>query len=187
MRCCFALVVAVAVTGACGSETTSFRPIDHIDARRPGPPSTTYDLAIAGELVGKAHVWSSGGYLSSSGEPMTHVGFELKNATLQALTFDADVLELAVFDLAGTALPPARFTRLMPLGPSLITVAPGGMTMFATYFQLPVQPRAVERMQVRWTLRKGADEYQQVTAFVRDGSESPAEAPPPAAQPTPRS
>jgi len=61
------------------------------------------------------------------------------------------------------------------------------MTMFATYFQLPVQPRAVERMQVRWTLRKGADEYQQVTAFVRDGSESPAEAPPPAAQPTPRS
>jgi len=188
MRCCFALAVAVAVaSGECGSETTSFRPVDHVDARRGGPPSTSYEIAIAGELVGKAHVWSSGGYVSSSGEPMTHVGFEIKNATLQTLTFDADVLELAVFDPNGAALPPARLTRLMPLGPSLIMVPPGGTAMFATYFQMSVPPRSIDRMQVRWTLRKGGDEYQQVTAFVRDGSEPPAEQAPAVEQPAPRS
>lgn len=161
-------VLAVALTGACGAEATSFRPIDRADPRHIGPLSAVYDAAIAGQVVAKVHVWSSGGYVTSDDEPMTHLGFEINSAVMQPLTLDVDALELAVFDVAGNKLPAPQLASTMPLGASLVTVRPGGTALFGAYYALPVAPRDVERMQAHWILRRGTDEFQQVTGFVRD-------------------
>ena len=40
--------------------------------------------------------------------------------------------------------------------------------MLGTYFELPVSPRGVGSMQVRWTLRLDAGDYRPVTGFLRD-------------------
>jgi hypothetical protein len=103
-------VLVTALAGACGSESTSFRPTDRADPHHAGPPSAAYDAAIAGQTVAKVHVWSSGGYLSAGDEPMTHLGFEINSATMQPLTVDVEALELAVFDATGAALPSDRAT-----------------------------------------------------------------------------
>lgn len=163
-----ALALACWASSACGPETTSFRTTERSDPERAGPPSAPYDVYLGGKLVAQTHVWSSGGYLSSTDEPMTHVGFEIRNTASHALTFDGDLLELLVFDRSGKPLPQPKLTSITPLGPALITVAPGDTTMLAAYFLLPVRPRTVDSMQVRWTLRLGSDEYRQVTGFVRD-------------------
>ena len=163
--------VAVLLAGgaaACGPETTSFRTTDRSDPNHAGPPSAAYDVFLGGRLAARAHVWSSGGYLSSTGEPMAHVGFEINSATMRPVMFDGDALELIVFDDAGAKLPPTRFTTVTPLGPSLIIVPPASTVMLGAYFLLPVRPRAVESMQVRWTLRLDAEDYHQVTGFIRD-------------------
>lgn len=163
--------IAIALAGACsacGPEITSFRPTDRTDPDRTGPPSATYDVRIAGQRVARAHVWSTGGYVSSADEPMIQVGFELGNPGTHPVTFDRDTLELVVFGRDGTKLPPRRFTAIAPLGPSLIQVMPGRTALFAAYFLLPVRPRAVDRVQVQWTVRAGDGEYHQITRFVRD-------------------
>src|SRR6266853_738962 len=64
MRRLAVLVAAVLAGGACsacGPETTSFRTTDRTDPNRIGPPSAGYDVYVAGQLVAKVHVWSSGG------------------------------------------------------------------------------------------------------------------------------
>lgn len=167
-----AFVVAAVIAGsagsACGPESTSFRPVDRTDSSRTGPPSALYDVHLGGQLAARAHVWSNGSYMSSGDEAMTHIGFEINSLTMQRLTFDADALELIVFDDAGEALPPTRFTTVTPLGPALLTVPPASTIVLGAYFLLPVRPRAVGSMQVRWTLRLDGDEYRQRTGFVRD-------------------
>lgn len=193
-----ALIAIVLAGSACGPEITSFRPTDRTDPDRAGPPSATYDVRIAGQRVARAHVWSTGGYVSSTDEPMTQVGFELVNPGRDPVTFDSDTLELVVFDSAGTRLPPPRFTAIAPLGPSLIHVMPGKAAVFAAYFLLPVRPRAVDSMQVRWTVCAGDGAYHQITRFVRDDDTPfvervrspeapPARAPVPAESDLPRS
>jgi hypothetical protein len=170
-----AALVAVVIAGAltaCGADTTAFRPTDRSDAGRVGPPSAAYEVFLAGQLVARAHVWSSGGYVSSSDDPMTHVGFEIRSATMRPLMFDADALELALYDDDGAMLPPARFATLTPLGPSLVVVPAGSTVVLGAYFLLPVRPRGVETMHVRWTLRNDTDEYRQVTGFLRDDGAS---------------
>lgn len=162
---------AVAVAGAlaaCGPDTTSFRTTDHVVDNRMGPPAAAYDVYLSGQLSARVHVWSNGGYVSSGDEPMTHVGFEVASATMRPLMFDADALELSVFDEDGQALPRARFTSITPLGPTLIAVPPASTVMLGAYFTLPVRPRGVESMQVKWLLRREAEEYRQVTGFIRD-------------------
>lgn len=164
----FVVATAGAAAMACGPEATSFRTTDRSDPDHAGPPSAAYDVYLGGQLAARAHVWSNGGYVSSGNEPMTHVGFEIRSATMQPLTFDADALELIVFDSAGATLPPTRFTTITPLGPSLIVVPPASTVILGAYFLLPVRPRTVETMHVRWTLRRDGDEYHQITGFVRD-------------------
>ena len=168
-------IVATLVAGmaaACGPETTSFRPTDRADPRRAGPPSAAYDVYLAGQLVARAHVWSNGGYVSSSDEPMTHLGFEINSATMRPLTFDADALEVALYDGDGAALRAPRFTAVTPLGPSVVVVPPASTAVLGAYFVLPVRPRTVESMHVRWTLRTETDEYREITGFVRDDGAS---------------
>lgn len=163
-----AAAAAIAGSAACRLDTTSFRPIERAEPNHAGPPSVAYDVSFTGQLTARAHVWSSGGYVSSGDAPMTHVGFEINSATLQPLMFDADALELIVFDRDGAELPPPQLVTITPLGPSLITVPPASTAMFGTYFQLPVRPRDIGSMQVRWTLRLDAEEYRQITGFIRD-------------------
>jgi hypothetical protein len=164
----FAVLVAVVACGACGAEITSFQTIDRSDPYRAGPPSAGYDVHITGQLVAQAHVWSSGGYLSSGNEPMTHVGFEVVSLGGSPVIFDGDTLELIVFDGDSAKLPATRLTAITPPGPSLIVIRPGSTAVFAAYFALPVRPRVVESMQVRWTLHTTDNEYHQITGFVRD-------------------
>jgi hypothetical protein len=163
-----AVVLAGGLAAACSPETTSFRPTDRIAPQRLGPPSTGYEVYLGGQLIARAHVWSNGGYMSSGDDPMTHVGFEINSATMRPLTFDADALELVVFGDDGQTLPPARFSSITPLGPSMVTVPPAATVMIGAYFLLPVRPRGVDSMQVRWTVRCDTDEYRQITGFVRD-------------------
>jgi hypothetical protein len=163
-----AVGIACAACAACGSDATSFRPIDRSDPDRAGPPRASYDVHIAGQLVAQAHTWSSGGYMSSSDEPMTHLGFRIVNRGARPVIFDGDALDLAVFDDDSTRLPATQLTSITPLGPSLIVIQPAMAAVFAAYFQLPVRPRAVETMEVRWTLHAGDGEYHQITGFVRD-------------------
>src|SRR5262249_11392282 len=84
------------------------------------------------------------------------------------LAFDADVLELVAFDSDGATLPPTRLTSITPRGAALIAVPPASTIVLGAYFLLPVRPRNVSTMQVRWTLRTDAEEYRQVTGMVRD-------------------
>lgn len=163
-----AVVMAGVAAAACGPETTSFRPTDRADPDHAGPPSAMYDVYLAGQLVARTHVWSNGGYVSSGDEPMTHIGFEISSRTLRPLTFDGDAVELALFDSDGASLPPARLTSITPNGPGLIAVPPASTVVLAAYFRLPVRPRAVANMRVRWMLRTDAEEYRQLTGLVRD-------------------
>jgi len=167
----FAAIAAVAVVSgitACGSDATSFRPTDRSDPSHAGPPSAMYDVYLAGQLVARTHVWSNGGYISSGDEPMTHVGFEVSSATLRPLAFDADALELVAFDSDGATLPPTRLTSITPRVAALIPVPAASTIVLGAYFLLPVRPRNVATMQVRWTLRTDAEEYRQITGLVRD-------------------
>ncbi|TMQ12550.1 MAG: hypothetical protein E6J90_31060 [Deltaproteobacteria bacterium] len=175
-----AAALACSACGACGPETTSFRTTDHSDTTRFGPPSAAYDVYLAGQLVARAHVWSTGGFISASDEPMTHVGFEISNAGNQSLMFDGDALELVAFDSDGDRLPPPRLTAITPRGPSLVMIPPGDTIVLAAYFLLPVRPRNVIGMEARWMLRTASDEVRQLTGFLRDDDAPILERVPPA-------
>jgi hypothetical protein len=157
-----ALSLAVA---ACGPETTSFRTTDRSDPAAPGEAtSAAYQLPIGATV----HVWSNGGYMSLSDEPMTHIGFDIRNTSTRPIVFDGDALQLVVRGSCGAALPATRFVTITPLGPSQVTVAPGMEQQLDTYYELGVRPRVVDTMQIRWRLRAGDATSEQVTSFVRD-------------------
>jgi hypothetical protein len=111
---------------------------------------------------------------------MTHVGFEVRNSGTSAILFDTDTLALTVFDKHGRTLPPTKFVTVTPLGPARITVGPGETKAFDTYYVIPVSPRTIETMRVRWMIRIGDRRVPQQSSFVRDDDYPVAEPPPPA-------
>jgi len=164
------IVALTVVLAACTSDTTSFRPTDRGEGlERPGPPAAAYDVS------GLAHVrvWSTGGFLSNTEEPMAHVGFEIRNTSKTPVVFDGDAVSLAVFDLEGEPLPPATFVVITPLGPSQIPVAPNTTSQLDVYFATPVRPRAIGTMNVHWVLRAGETRRAEVTHFTREDDGAP--------------
>src|SRR5690349_21075266 len=78
-------LVALFAVAACGPETTSFRTTDRGDgSERAGPPAAAYVVRDAAQV----RVWSNGGYIGSSDEPMTHVAFEIR--ATRPVVFDSD-------------------------------------------------------------------------------------------------
>jgi len=150
------LVALALALAACGPETTSFRTTDRSD---PADGAALYEAKGA-----TVHVWSNGGYIGSSDEPMTHVGFDIRNTGARPIVFDGDALQLVITGNQGAPLPAARFVTITPLGPSQVTIAPGADVQLDSYYQLPVRPRVVEAMTIRWSLGGGT----QITSFVRD-------------------
>lgn len=150
------LVALSLALAACGPENTSFRTIDRSD-----PATSAAYYPLRGATV---HVWSNGGYIGSSDEPMTHIGFDIRNTGVRPIVFDGDALKLAVTGKSGVPLPDSKFVTITPLGPSKVTIAPGAETQLDTYFQLGVRPRMVEGMRIRWSV----DGQSQITSFVRD-------------------
>jgi hypothetical protein len=168
MQWWFVALSAISVV-ACGSEVTSFRPAERGDEPdRVGPPAASYEVRVAEHPVADVRVWSTGGYISVGNEPMAQIGFEIRNTSSQMIAFDCDALELTVFDATLTTLPPTRLNQLAPLGPPQIEVMPGKTAMLAAYFQLPVRPRVVDFMRVRWSLRTGDQRHLETTSFRRD-------------------
>lgn len=173
-------LAALFVFAACGPETTSFRTTDGSDPDRPSAALyTMHDAA-------RVDVWSNGGYLGSSGEPMTHVGFEIRNTSSAPIVFDSNALRLIVLGAHGTLLPAARFTAVTPLGPAQVSIAAGATKTLEAYFVLPVRPRMIDAMRVRWSLKIGNTGYDQISSFTRD-DDYPILDPPPAARPFPPS
>jgi hypothetical protein len=157
-----ASLVAIA---ACTTETTSFRPTDRGDASdRAGPLAAAYVVGSAAQV----HVWSNGGYIGSSDEPMTHVAFEIRNTSAHTVVFDGDRVGLALFDQRHAPLPAARFVTLTPIGPARVPIASGATAELDAYFLLPVRPRVVESMRLHWTLLIDDERSEQLTTFVRD-------------------
>jgi hypothetical protein len=162
------LAAILVVLASCGPETTSFRTTDKGDGTDRSPPAAAYAVRAGGRLVARVHVWSNGGYIGNTEEPMTHVGFEVENPTRRAVIFDGDALALSLFDNTGAALPPARFTAITPLGPSQLAIAPGETLAFDSYFWLPVLPRVIDHMRVQWVLRADDERAVETTSFTRD-------------------
>lgn len=169
-------LAALFVFAACGPETTSFRTIDNSDPDRPS--AALYAMHDAARV----DVWSNGGYIGSSGEPMTHVGFEIRNTSSAPIVFDSDALRLVVVGAHGALLPPARFTTVTPLGPAQVSIAAGATKTLEAYFVLPVRPRMIDAMWVRWSLKIGDTGYDGMSSFTRDDG-YPVSEPPPAARP----
>lgn len=162
------LATLLAFTG-CGPETTSFRTTDQGDGlERAGHSAAAYIVRSSGRSVASVHVWSNGGYIGSSGEPMTHLGFEIQNTGASTIEFDSDAVQLVVFDKLGAALPPAVLTVVTPLGPALVPIAPGATAPLDVYFRIPTSPRVVDAMRVQWALRLGDVRSIRTTNFVRD-------------------
>lgn len=161
---------------ACGPETTSFRTTDRADAT--DRAAASYSVRLEGREMASVHVSSNGGYISSTDEPMTHIGFEIRNTSARSITFDTDKLQLDLTGMRGAPLPSAAFTTVTPLGPAHVSIAPGATTALDAYFLLSVRPRVVESMRLHWSLDLPAARYEQVTTFVRD-DEYPVTAPPP--------
>ncbi len=149
MKLPFACIVAIA---ACGPETTSFRTTDET--------TTKVDTTTV-------RVFSSGGYISASEEPMTHVGFEITNRGTAPIVFDVDGLRLIALDKHGMTVP-TSFVTVTPLGPEQIQIAPGTTTELDAYFRLGLRPRVVDTMRVRWRLRAGDRVITKTTSFTRD-------------------
>ena len=153
-------IAALFAVAACSPETTSFRTTDRGDGERPGAAYSIRDAQV--------HVSSSGGYIGSSDEAMTQVGFEIRNASKRVVVFDCDALGIALFDKYGAPLPAARFVSVTPLGPSQVPIAAGATTALDAFFLIPVRPRVVEAMRVRWAMRVDGSRDEEITTFVRD-------------------
>jgi hypothetical protein len=170
--------IVLGACGACGPEITSFRSLDKGDgSHRAGPPSAAYDVRMADLPVADVHVWSNGGYISIDEEPMTHIGFEIHNTSARSIVFEDNAVELTVLDNTTSALPPTRIASIEPVGPAQRSIRSGATIMLGGYFVLPVRPRAVAAMQVRWALRAGGQRYLQVTRFTRDDDDPVVDAP----------
>ncbi|MGE5185959.1 MAG: hypothetical protein ACM31C_28075, partial [Acidobacteriota bacterium] len=118
------LAALLAIVACNGSETTSFRTTDRGDnTDRPGPPAAAYDLRLAGGGLASVHVWSNGGYIGASDEPMAHIGFQIDNRGARPVVFDSESLRLLAFARDGAALPAPAFVTVTPLGPARVPVA----------------------------------------------------------------
>jgi hypothetical protein len=171
-------LAALLAVAACGPETTSFRTTDQGDgSERAGPPAAAYSVRVGDRHAARVYVWSNGGYIGTSDEPMTHIGFEIRNTGGKPVVFDGDAMQLLLLDNRGKALPPATFTAVTPLGPAQVPIAAGSTATLDAYFMLPVRPRGVETMRVRWSLQLGDARYDQTTSFVRDDDFPVVEAP----------
>ena len=157
---------ALALVATCEPETTSFRTTDRSDGL--DPPAAAYDLSWRGERIAHVRVWSEGGYIGNTDEPMTHIGFQIENKGSTVIRFDTSALQLIVVDKRGKALPKPVFTTVTPLGPELVSIWPGTTVTLDSYFTLYVQPMAVARMGVSWSLRYDGRRYNETTHFVRD-------------------
>ena len=73
-----------------------FRPFERVAPEHAGPPSVAYDVQFTDQRAAVAQVWSSGGYVSSTGQAMTHIGFEFHSTSSRPLAFDADALEFTL-------------------------------------------------------------------------------------------
>lgn len=166
-------LAALLVLAACGPETTSFRATDQSDPARPS--AALYAVGAA-----RVDVWSNGGYVATTGEPMTHVGFEIRNTGGAPIVFDGDALRLVVFGARGQVLSPATFTSVTPLGPAQVAIPAGETRTLEAYFLLPVRPRMVDTMQVRWSLKIADETVTETSSFTRN-DDYPVLEPPPAA------
>jgi len=174
---CVRFAVLLSIASACAPETTSFRTTEKNDEPHAnGVSAAAYDVAIGGDPIAHVRVWSSGGYLSTTDEPMSHAGFEIRNTGTRTILFDGDALEMIVFDGDSIARP-ASFASLIPTGALQVQVRSGATAVLGAYFSIPVRPRAVERMLVRWSLTSDEDQYAQVTNFIRDDNASVSESP----------
>jgi len=167
------------VLAACGSETTTFRSTDRGDgADRIGPPAAAYDLHAGGEAA-HAYVWSRGGYISNTDEPMVDVGFEVHNLGKHPIVFDDDALALELFDRDGRAMSPASLVAVVPLGAAKVVIAPGATVMLEAAFQTPVRPLVIQSMRAHWSIAIGDARQSEVTSFVRDDAYPVLDAPTP--------
>lgn len=151
----------------CTPETTSFRTTDQTDPSEPDK-GASYRVRIGERGAARVQVWSNGGYIGTSEEPMTHVGFDIHNTGAVPLVFDVNAMQLVVEGEHDAELPPPKFVAVTPLGPSRIAIAPGSSSMFDSYYELSTKPREVEKMEVRWKLSAGSAAIDQLTTFVRD-------------------
>lgn len=152
---------------SCTPETTSFRTTDQSDPAETDK-SAYYALRVGERGAAVVHVWSNGGYIGTSDEPMTHVGFDIENRGAVPIVFDVDALRLSIAGKHVARLPPPRFVAVTPLGPAKVPIDPGTSALLDSYYELAVRPRSVDTMQIRWTLRAGPASVEQVTTFVRD-------------------
>jgi hypothetical protein len=159
--------IPLAVATCTPSETTQFRTTDQSDPSEPDK-GASYRLRIGERGAARVQVWSNGGYLGTSDEPMTHVGFDIHNTGAVPLEFDVNALRLAIEGEHDADLPPPKFVAITPLGPSRIAIAPGSSSMFDSYYELSTKPTEVEKMEVRWKLAAGNTSIDQLTTFVRD-------------------
>lgn len=156
------MLVMSIVLVACGPEVTSFRTTDTSDPARPGAALVTVENGVT------VAIWSNGGYVGTSDEPMTHVGFEVRNTSAEPAVFEGGGLALTVLGKHGETLPIVKFVAVTPLGPADVSVPARSTTALDSYFMLPVRPRAVDTMRVHWSVRIEGASHDQTTSFVRD-------------------
>lgn len=159
--------IPLAVASCTPSETTSFRTTEQSDPSDPDK-AAHYRLRIGQHGAARVHVWSNGGYIGTSDEPMTHVGFDIHNTGAVPLIFDVDALQLSVEGDDDAALPPPKFVTVTPLGPAKIAIEPGSSSMLDSYYELRSKPTDVDKMEVRWRLAAGHEVADESTTFVRD-------------------
>jgi len=164
------ITMLAALLVACTLDTTSFRSTDRIDSSDPELPSpAVYDL----ENVARVRVWSGGGYVGTSEDPMTHVGIAIQNTGKQPVIFEDDAVSLALYGKDRVALPAPELRVVVPLGPSKVVIAPGERATFELHFQLGVKLARVAAMTLRWSVMSGGQIIVRTTDFVRDDEPAP--------------
>jgi hypothetical protein len=159
------IAMLAALLVACTPDTTSFRSTERIDSSDPELPSpAVYDL----ENVARVRVWSGGGYIGTSQDPMTHVGIAIQNIGKQPVIFDDDAVSLALYGEDRVPLPAPELRVVVPLGPSKVVIAPGERATFELHFKLGVKLARVAAMTLRWSVMSGGEVIVRTTDFVRD-------------------
>lgn len=163
------IAMLAALLIACTPDTTSFRATDRTDSSDPELPSPAiYDI----DGVARVRVWSQGGYIGTSEDPMTHVGIAIENIGKQPVLFDGDTVSLALYDETGATLPAPELRVIVPLGPTKATIAPGARATFELHFKLAVKVSRVAGMKFRWKLVAGTEPIARTTSFVREDEPS---------------
>ena len=158
-----ALPILLVAAAGCTTQTTTFRSTDRVDSSRAGPLAAVYELPDA-----RVHVWSTGGFIGTSEDPMTQVGIEIENRGKRSIVFDGDAATLAIFDGSGTALPAPILTSIVPLGPARLEIKPATSVSLDLYFKLPVPLATVSTMRAGWTLQIDDGRHVGISGFTRD-------------------